>query len=83
MILHLMHPHAHFPNLPVEGNAASAVQVVSYEDLHAAGRDLGRDRVQERAAAQEFDDPLDIAFVDITLANDVFEAVVMQFRALG
>jgi protein-disulfide isomerase len=28
-----MRPHAHFPDLPIEGNPSSSVRVISYEDL--------------------------------------------------
>lgn len=55
-----MHPHAHFPNLPVEGDAASTVQVVSYEDLQCGDCAIWR-RMMDQTLLPEFEDR--VAFI--------------------
>lgn len=55
-----MRPHAHFPELPVEGDPESAVRVVSFEDLQCRDSAVWRGLLDE-TLLPEFGD--NVAFV--------------------
>ena len=79
----LMQPHAHFPNLPVEGDPESDIRVVSYEDLQCADCGVWRRMLDERLLP-EFGDKAAFVSKDFALPKHSWaELAAMISRRLA
>jgi protein-disulfide isomerase len=75
-----MKTHAHFPDLPIEGNAASSVRVVAYEDLQCKDSAAWR-RMLDESLIESFGDRVAFVSRDFPLPHHnwaVFAAMISR-----